>query len=280
MWIIPLKTCASPQKRHCEKQQWQICPDGGLEVQDQRSAEAHTTILCLSQWLVQHYKEQHHKKQGYPVSPTSSTGSPNSRARPTKMASLRIPWVQTIWLKSLSITDIRVEDLAAQHKAMYQLWSHLENYQCGPSRQLTQDLSDIFLWEETFRIQFFLEVFFKDTLNNIHLLLFPDPACQKHKSYKREEEKKQQFISNKNLYLRTRVGKQFYRHFNNLRQQGSPSFAKCWSQSYSFSSCSANLYLSAQRKRSRRVMNPCFPANTVEPLRYDCHRNKIWAIFS
>lgn len=62
------------------------------------------------------------------MSPTSSTGSPNSRALPTKMASLLIPWVQTTWLKSLPITDICVENLAAQHKAICQLQAHLENY--------------------------------------------------------------------------------------------------------------------------------------------------------
>lgn len=68
------------------------------------------------------------KKHGYPVSPTSSTGSPNSRALPTKMASLLIPCVQTTWLKSLPITDICVENLAAQNKAICQLQAHLEDY--------------------------------------------------------------------------------------------------------------------------------------------------------
>lgn len=117
-----------PSKRNCEKQQLQVCHEAGSKVPDESSTEAHTIILSAAQQPVQHYQE-HHKKQDYPVSPTSSTGSPNSRARPTKMASLLIPCVHTTWLKSLSITDIHVEDLAAQHKASHQLQSHLEIHQ-------------------------------------------------------------------------------------------------------------------------------------------------------
>lgn len=201
MQIKPSKTqvkwdvSASPQKgtvkdSGSETQQLQVCHETGSNVPDQSSTDAHTNILSPAQQLVQHYQE-YHKKQDYPVSPTSSTGSPNSRARPTKTASLLIPWVQTTWLKSLSITDIHVEDLAAQHKAIHQLQSHLGIYQWGPSRKLTQQFFDTFPWEERLRIYFFLEVFFNDILNNIHLLLFPDSACQKHKSYKTEEERKQ-----------------------------------------------------------------------------------------
>lgn len=180
----------SPSKRNCEKQQLQVCHEWGSNVPDQSSTEAHTIILSPAQQPVQHYQE-HHEKQDYPVSPTSSTGSPNSRARPTKMASLLIPWVQTTWLKSRSMTDIHVEDLAAQHKAIHQLQSHLEIYQWGPSKKLTQQLFDTFSWEERLGIYFLLEVFFNDILNNIDLLLFPDSACQKHKTYKTEEERKQ-----------------------------------------------------------------------------------------
>lgn len=128
-----------PRKKNCGKLHLQFYHDRGLNIPDQRSTEAYLIILCLSCCCCRPNKKLHQKKQGYPVSPTSSTGSPNSRALPTKMASLLIPWVQTMWLKSLPITDICVENLAAQHKAICQLQSHLENYwYFFFSRKLTQ----------------------------------------------------------------------------------------------------------------------------------------------
>lgn len=53
----------------------------------------------------------------------------------------------------------------------------------------------------------------------------------------------------------------------------SPSSAKCCSQSWVSSDCCSRRYLSAQRNRSLRVMKPCFPANTDEPLRRDWRRD-------
>ena len=47
----------------------------------------------------------------YPVSPTSSTGSPNSNALPTSIASRRMPSVHTMWLNLDSKADIGVDNL-------------------------------------------------------------------------------------------------------------------------------------------------------------------------
>lgn len=59
-------------------------------------------MRCYALWLSSKLRLAK-KRIIYPVSPTSSTGSPNSKARPAKTASLLIPWVHTMWLNSSSI---------------------------------------------------------------------------------------------------------------------------------------------------------------------------------
>lgn len=65
---------------------------------------------------------------------------------------------------------------------------------------LTQQFQDIFFGEEGLRTQFFLEMFFKDFLNHINLLLLPDSACQKHITLKNKNEIPSRDVENINSY--------------------------------------------------------------------------------
>lgn len=97
-------------RRERERERGEEIREGRLQKTSTSPWDVTQAILWnwtkISQWTI--------PKELYPVSPTSSTGSPNSNALPTRTANLLMPSLHTIRLNSDSSGFVWVDDLPIQ----------------------------------------------------------------------------------------------------------------------------------------------------------------------